>query len=112
MGEPPHTDSQRIAQKNGIDISSQRARKLQPEDGERFAVLIAMDRSNKRDIATIVGSDARVHLLREFDSDQSSLDVPDPYHGGFDGFREVFEMVDRSVERLLDTLCDELQIPK
>ena len=34
----------------------------------------------------------------------SQLDVPDPYYGGADGFREVLSMIERAVDGLLATI--------
>ena len=110
VGEPPHVESQKIAKKNGIDISSQRARKLKAKDSTLFTHFIAMDQSNKSDMENVLKGDLRIHCLREFDTDGSSLDVPDPYFGGPEGFIEVFDIIDRSVEKLLDSVCEEYSL--
>ena len=47
----------------------------------------------------------RVHMMRAFDPDvQQELDVPDPYFGGDSGFEDVYQMLDRSCENLLNIL--------
>ncbi len=101
IGNPPHIESQKIAKKNGIDISSQSARQLRKQDGKEFHLLVAMDSTNKKDIISLCGDSASVVCLREYDSERDSLDVPDPYYGGPDGFIEVFNIIDRSCEALL-----------
>ena len=111
IGSPPHDESQRVALDNGIDISQQRARQLSKNDAINFPMLIAMDRSNRNDILSICGKETRVHCLREFDPEPHSLDVPDPYYGGPADFQEVFEIIDRSVARLIDSLCKDLGLP-
>lgn len=110
VGEPPHRESRKIALKHGIDISEQRARQLRSSDVDQFTHFVAMDQSNRSDMREILGSEANIFCLREFDPEQSSLDVPDPYYGGPDGFLEVFQIIDRSVEQLLDKICEEYGI--
>lgn len=118
VGKPPHQESQHVARSFGIDISSQRARKLSVKDRDNFSFLIAMDRENRRDIKSVLGNDIVVHCLREFDSERQSfqdsssdligLDVPDPYFGGADGFLEVYRIIDRSMEHLIAHIRREL----
>jgi protein-tyrosine phosphatase len=43
--------------------------------------------------------------LREYDPEANgSLDVPDPYYGGADGFENVYQMVERAGKKLLERL--------
>jgi len=43
-------------------------------------------------------------LLRNFDPQPEYSKVPDPYYGGMDGFQNVFDVLKRSSESLLDKL--------
>ncbi|MCB0319368.1 MAG: low molecular weight phosphotyrosine protein phosphatase [Bdellovibrionales bacterium] len=104
IGKPPHRESQKVALKHGIDISNQRARQLQVGDAQAFHLLVAMDRENREDILAVCGKDAHVECLRYYDSDQSALDVPDPYYGGPEGFQEVFDIIDRCATNLLKAI--------
>ncbi|MCB0352250.1 MAG: low molecular weight phosphotyrosine protein phosphatase [Bdellovibrionales bacterium] len=104
VGEPPHRDSRRVAQKNGISIDNQRARKLSRADANRFDLFVAMDQQNRDDIFSLLGPSAKVVCLREYDSLDADLDVPDPYFGGPEGFDEVFEIILRSCTSLLSEL--------
>ncbi|MEC9372679.1 MAG: low molecular weight protein-tyrosine-phosphatase [Planctomycetota bacterium] len=109
VGELPDRRSQAVAKKNGIVLPS-RARKLDPfDDFRRFEWIIAMDRQNRRDVIAEGGEKGRVHLLRSFDATlagrpEAEMDVPDPYYGADGGFDEVFEMVMRGCEGLLERL--------
>jgi protein-tyrosine phosphatase len=42
--------------------------------------------------------------MREYDPLQNDEEVPDPYYGGERGFQDVFEILDRSTQSLLDKL--------
>jgi protein-tyrosine phosphatase len=96
-----------VARRHGITLTGQ-ARKLEPEDLHDFDHVIAMDRDNLRAIRALADSSsggAEVSLLRDFDPDPGDGEVPDPYYGGPSGFDDVFEMVRRSAEALLDRLA-------
>lgn len=81
-----------------------RARQIRAQDFEEFDLLLAMDRANLRDLQTIArryGFETDLRLMREFDSHGTGEDVPDPYYGGPDGFRDVADMLERSCRGLL-----------
>jgi protein-tyrosine phosphatase len=93
--------------RHGIDLKS-RARQVKTIDFVRFDMLLAMDQNNYLhllDIAQGESQKERVHMMRAFDSDaKQDLDVPDPYFGGDKGFEDVYHMLNRSCERLLNFL--------
>ena len=95
------------ALRHGIDLKS-RARQVNTSDFVRFDMLLAMDRNNYlhlSDMAQDEGQKERVHMMRAFDSDaKQDLDIPDPYFGGDKGFEDVFHMLNRSCEKLLNFL--------
>lgn len=105
VGEPPDPRSTAVARAHGVELPG-RARQIQPADFDDFDVIVAMDRENLRDLERLAddGSRARLHLLREFDPDGGGDEVPDPYFGGPGGFENVYAMVRRSCERLLEEL--------
>lgn len=104
-GKPPHPDSQRVAKERGIDISGQRARQVETADSELFDLIVAMDSSNAEDLRQELSlRPGQLVLLREFDPEPDSLDVPDPYYGGGDGFVRVFDIIDRSMEGVLERI--------
>src|SRR5437667_10969461 len=69
VGSAPDPRSIEIAARHGIDISRQRARQGLPEDFSRFVLILAMDRSNVRDLKALAPAAARerVHLYLDFD---------------------------------------------
>lgn len=103
IGERPDPRSLEVAERNGVDLPGV-ARQVEVEDFHRFDRIVAMDRSNLRDLEALRPPEARaeVHLLRDNDPDPGDGDVPDPYFGGEDGFEVVWEMVHRSCDALLD----------
>jgi protein-tyrosine phosphatase len=106
-GGPADPRSMMIAQAHGHETSHV-ARQLGTSDGERFDLLLAMDISNARTMIARGVPEAKVRRFREFDPlavASGDLDVPDPYHGGDEGFRDVYAMIRRAADGLLDTLA-------
>lgn len=66
-----------------------------------------MDNNNLRSINSLRSADEYLHkikLMREFDPSGKGGEVPDPYYGQEKHFQEVFEMLDRTAEALLEDL--------
>jgi protein-tyrosine phosphatase len=103
IGEKPDARSQATARSRGIDLSYQRARKVETADFDAFDYVLAMDRSNYENLKAI--SDAsqqeKLHLFMSFADNWKETEVPDPYYGGSQGFERVFDMVEAASEGLL-----------
>lgn len=108
VGERPDPRSLEVAERHGVDLPGH-ARKVTEEDFRRFDHIVAMDRSNLRDLEALRPEDATavLQLLRDHDPDAGNGEVPDPYYGGEDGFDRVYEMVHRSCRVFLDDLMGE-----
>ena len=106
-GEPPDERATLAARRRGVTLEGA-ARQVRADDFESFDLLIALDRSNLRELlARAPDEDAaeKVRLLREFDPAASGdLDVPDPYYGGDRGFETVLDMVEAACRGLIDEL--------
>jgi protein-tyrosine phosphatase len=106
IGSAPDARAAAAAAGRGVRLAGE-ARRVSPEDFERFELILAMDRENLADLRRLAdgpGQEARVRLLREFDPQAvaaGELDVPDPYYGSTGRFDEVFEMVRVACEGLL-----------
>ncbi len=106
IGEPPDPRTCEAALRRGIDLSGLRARKVVPEDFERFDLLLAMDRDNlallKR--GTRPEHHAKLGLFMHYASRFDTDDVPDPYYGGEQGFELVLDMVEDAGQGLIRAL--------
>ena len=107
-GEPADPRTIRVGEHHGVDVDSI-ARGLHAEDFERFDVIVAMDRGHLREMRSRCprGLAGRLRLMRDYDDKGKGGDVPDPYYGGPSGFEEVYAILDRSCQHLLDALEDE-----
>jgi len=106
-GNPADPRSIQIAAANGVELPSRARQYDASDDPERFTLILAMDRQNERDLLDLGTPREKVRLMRSFDPELagakgSTLDVPDPYYGGDDGFRTVYEMLDRACRGLLE----------
>jgi protein-tyrosine phosphatase len=106
IGESPDSRSQATAKSHGVDLSAQRARKAEAIDFERFDYVIVMDRSNYENLKGIASPEQleRLHLFMDFTSAWDNAEVPDPYYGSGDGFKNVFDMVQSASEGLLEVI--------
>jgi protein-tyrosine phosphatase len=102
-GSPPDARSTETARRRGITLAG-RSRKVTAADLRSFDYVIAMDAENRAALGELhahSGGTAEVRLLREFERDADSLDVPDPYYGGPRGFDDVHDIVERGCAGLL-----------
>lgn len=108
IGDPPDRRARAAAQRRGVDISDLRGRQVAREDFERFDYVLAMDRSNLRNLARLCpkGAESRLKLLLEFAPDAGLDEVPDPYYGGPDGFERVLDLAEAAAEGLLVHIRD------
>ncbi len=110
-GDPMDRRAAAVLREAGYDPSRHRARTFSTDWYAEHDLLLAMDHSNRTDMieqAPTVEQQAQVRLFREFDPEASDGDdeVPDPWYGGSDGFRDVLAMVERTTDELIARLPD------
>ncbi|CAM1366579.1 low molecular weight protein-tyrosine-phosphatase [Tenacibaculum xiamenense] len=101
VGELPDKRSIAVAKKYGIDITDQRSRKFSVADFDNFDTIYAMDESNYRNIVSLARNDEdaeKVKLILQEVSSNETLNVPDPYYGGDQGFENVYSMLDEACD--------------
>lgn len=110
LGEPPDPRAAAAARRRAIEVDGA-ARQFDPDDFDRFDLILALDASHRRDLiglAPDATAARKVRLLREFDPEAhgspGDLDVPDPYFGGEEGFDRVLDLVDSATRGLLEEL--------
>lgn len=109
VGEAPDRRMRQTASRHGVYLDDIQARTFNRADLDRFDLILAMDRSNLRDILAMADPEQRtkVKLFRSYDgSDVGQKDVPDPYYGGPDGFEHVFEIVERTSKNILSSVSE------
>lgn len=105
VGEKADARMRDTAQQHGVVLTS-RARQVTHQDFADFDLILAMDKSNYSNLMELAhdhGHDGgNVVLLRDFDDQARGADVPDPYYGGADGFEEVYQIVMRCCNNLVN----------
>ena len=102
IGSPPDPRSIQVSQDNGIDISQQSARQFQSSDFTKFDRIFVMDKQNYRDVIAKANNQDeidKVELLCEV-AGMGVRPVPDPYYGGDEGFKSVFDLVKTACHRI------------
>ena len=104
-GEAPHRLSQKVAAQHGIDISGQRARDFVAADFDRFDKIYAMAGDVIDEIRYIARSrfDAsKVALIMNEIEPGADQDVPDPWYGTEPGYHEVYDMLDKASDAIIN----------
>lgn len=106
VGEPPDQRAQQTALRRGIDLSGQRARRVEPDDFHYYDYILVMDQENYHAMSAIcppgLDLERRLMLLLDFAPHLRTREVPDPYYGGANGFEAVFDMVEAAAAALLE----------
>jgi len=105
VGHQPHHLSQKVARMNGIDISNQRARPFTPEDFDHFDKIYAMAKDVLVEMKWISKNkfdDSKVDLLMNEAFPGENMDVPDPWHGAEPGYHEVYKMIDKACDAIIE----------
>ncbi len=111
VGETANSNSQQVARKHGVELHS-RSRKFEYSDLEYYDLILTMDHDNLNNVKSLDRKnrfEQKVALMRSFDPQPDDGAVPDPYYGGMQGFENVFQVVKRSCESLLDELEQQIE---
>jgi protein-tyrosine phosphatase len=109
IGKQPDKRSVLTAQKNGLDITYQKARQFTPIDFEEFDYIYVMDNSNYNDVIQLAKKEEhkkKVQLILDDLFPGANVDVPDPYYGLQNGFDMVYEMLDETCDILAKKLIE------
>lgn len=104
VGGKPDGRSIEVAEKYGLDITDQRARKIRSNDFEEFDLIFAMDIANFQDLTRLaIGDDERkkIKLILDEIHPHQQKSVPDPYWND-NGFEDVFKMLDEACDKIIE----------
>jgi protein-tyrosine phosphatase len=105
VGEAPHRLSQKVALANGIDISHQRSRRFTAADLKQFDKIYAMAEDVLTEMQRIARKDfdaTKVELLMNELYPGKNMDVPDPWYGTEPGYHEVYAMIDKACDKIIE----------
>ena len=96
---PPDKRSINVAQKNGIDISMQKARQIKTKDFNDFDYIFVMDKQNLYNIKEIMPyhkTNSTIELLND------PFEIEDPYYDDDKGFEIVYDKIYQGCIRVLN----------
>ena len=100
IGNDMYPPAKRCLDKHGIAYKKRGARQLRATDENKWDMFIGMDYANVRNMARILGSNDKVHLMLSFAGEDA--EVADPWYTG--DFERTYEDIVRGCTGLLEYL--------
>lgn len=95
-GEPPFRLAVEAAKRRGYSIGHLVARRIAPNDFDRFDMILAMDRANIMHLRTIAPTRCKqkIELLLEYGDRYHGKDIPDPYGSDAKAYDSAISMIE------------------
>lgn len=106
LGDGPNPRSIAAGAEVGLDVRGT-ARQVRMEDFDDFDVIVAMDHANYDDLRRMAPSEVargKIHLFRDFDAESTGQEVPDPYYGNDEDYREMVRVILPAARGLVEEL--------
>ena len=106
LNDTPDRRSIKIMKEHGLDISNYRARLFSRNDFDDFDKIYVMDDNNYENALSFARSDEdkeKVDYIMNCVYKGKDVNVPDPYYGGDDGFRNVYNMLDIACDKIVES---------
>ncbi|MGI2092356.1 low molecular weight protein-tyrosine-phosphatase [Shewanella oncorhynchi] len=110
QGDKPDSRAIEAGKKRGFSFEGMRARQVVNADFEHFDLILAADNANLADLLSRcpVEYQHKLQLMLSY-ADTQITEVPDPYYGGAQGFELVLDLLEQSMEALLDQLTEKFR---
>lgn len=105
-GEAADPRAVAAALRRGYDLSSHRARKVEPSDFAEFDYVLAMDWDNLAILQRTAhrGLQHKLQLLMRFATEFEAATISDPYHGGAQGFDLALDYIEDACNGLMEVV--------
>ncbi len=100
---PVYPPARRLLLAHGIDPSGKTARRVQPEDYEKFDHILVMDGHNLRSLKQMFPADNGEKITRLLDLSKRPNDIKDPWYSG--DFDRTWDEIVMGCEALYERLC-------
>ena len=107
IGKKADIRSIEIANKYTIDLNHQRARQFSRADFDEFDITYAMDTNNYAHLISLAYSESernKIRMILNEINPNAYQSVPDPYYGGEKGFQEVYNMLDKACDKIIQNI--------
>lgn len=106
-GQLPDARMRAAASRRGYTLTH-RSRKLTDDDFMHFDMVVVMDDSNYERASRIAPdreSQGKLYRMTDFRRNYLWDHIPDPYYEGAEGFELVLDLLEDSLQGMLDHLC-------
>ena len=107
VGEAPDPRMRETAKKFGTPIDELRGRQFKVSDFDKFDLIYVMDKSNYQNVLKLARNDedkSKVDMILNEITPGENAEVPDPYFGGDQGFIDVYNMLDKATDNIIEKL--------
>ena len=107
VGKLPDSRSIEIANKYNIDLSKQRARQFSRADFDTFDIIYAMDTNNYAHLISLADNKEELNKIRMILNEinpNACESVPDPYYGGEHGFQNIYNMLEKACNKIVQNI--------
>jgi protein-tyrosine phosphatase len=110
IGKAPDPRMIQTATKHGTNLSFLRARQFTSKDFQNFDHILVMDESNYANVVKLArhAEDLKkVEYFLHYLYPNQKAAVPDPYYGTLKDFEEVYQLVDKATDALIQKIIHE-----
>lgn len=107
IGKKPDIRSIEIANKYNIDLNQQRARQFSRADFDEFDIIYAMDTNNYAHLISLASTETernKIRMILNEINPKAYQSVPDPYYGGENGFQDIYNMLDKACDKIIQNI--------
>jgi protein-tyrosine phosphatase len=107
IGEKADIRSIEIANKYTIDLNQQRARQFSRADFDKFDIIYAMDTNNYAHLVSLASNETehnKIRMILNEINPNTYQSVPDPYYGGENGFQDMYKMLEKACEKIIQNI--------
>ena len=107
IGKQPDIRSIKIANKYTIDLNQQRARQFSKTDFDKFDIIYAMDTNNYAHLISLASTETernKIRMILNEINPKAYQSVPDPYYGGENGFQDIYNMLDKACDKIIQNI--------
>ena len=107
IGEKPDLRSIEIANKYTIDLKQQRARQFSRADFDKFDIIYAMDTNNYAHLISLASTETernKIRMILNEINPKAYQSVPDPYYGGENGFQDIYNMLEKACDKIIQNI--------
>ena len=107
IGKQPDIRSIEIANKYTIDLNQQRARQFSRADFDKFDIIYAMDTNNYAHLISLASNETernKIRMILNEINPKAYQSVPDPYYGGENGFQDIYNMIDKACDKIIQNI--------